>query len=138
MTKFNFNNSGLSPELISFLEKEIVVSVFKEFGNDKQKRFGELKQKLGTTTKILVEIFRRMNISGLIIKHRKKSFPPLATFTLSNRGHNCLDVIEKLEESSIESTISENPQDEKCLTKTSILLAIEKRLLDMRSLQLER
>jgi len=138
MTKLNFDNSGLSPEIISFLEKEIVASVFKELGNPKQIHFGELKQRLGTTSKILIEIFRRMHIFGLIIRHRSDSFPPLPTFTLSNRGHNCLDLIEKLESSSIESTKRENPQDEKRLTKTAIILAIEKSLLDMGALELER
>lgn len=138
MTKFNFDSSGLSPELISFLDKEIVALVFKELKNNEQIQFGELKQKLGTTTKILVEIFRRMNIFGLIIKHRSDSFPPLATFSLSNRGHNCLDLLEKLEVSSKKSRKEENPQDEQYLTKTAIILAIEKSLLEMGSLELER
>lgn len=135
------NNAGFPPEIIRFVGKKWVVPIFKEFDNKTQIRFGELKQKFGVTSKVLSEVLGEMQSFGFIEKQDNKSFPPTITYTLSNRGLNLLDVVDKLEMFSKEAMVRENAKnssDEKYLTKFAIILAIEKSLAKMGRPELKR
>lgn len=134
-------NLGFPPEIIRFVGKKWVVPIFKEFDNKTQIRFGELKQKFGVTSKVLSEVLGEMQSFGFIEKQDIKSFPPTITYTLSNRGLNLLDVVDKLEMFSKESMMRENERnssDDKYLTKFAIMLAIEKSLVKMGRPELKR
>jgi len=138
MTKSIDNNLGFPPEIIRFVGKKWVVPIFKEFDNAAQIRFGDLKQKFGITSKVLAEVLGEMQNFGFIDKQDHKSFPPTITYTLSNRGLNLLDVVDKLETFSKEYIIRENSGDNKYLTKFVIILAIEKSLSKMGRPELKR
>lgn len=108
--------------------------MFNEFENNPRVRFGEIKQKFGITSKVLSEVLNEMKHFRFIVKHENKSFPPSTTYTLTDRGLNLLDVIDKLELFSKEQEIRENEKnagDTKYLTKFVIMLAIEKSLVNM-------
>lgn len=131
MTKSGNSNLGFPPEIIRFVGKKWVVPIFKEFDSTTQIRFGELKRKFGITSKVLSEVLGEMHSFGFLNKQDNKTFPPTITYTLSNRGLNLLDVVDKLEAFSKESIVRENDGDNKYLTKFVIMLAIEKSLLKM-------
>ncbi|MFQ5782161.1 MAG: winged helix-turn-helix transcriptional regulator [Nitrosopumilus sp.] len=134
MTKSTKKNLGFPPEIVRFVGKKWVIPLFKEFENNPQIRFGEIKQKFGITSKVLSEVLDEMKKFRFINKQGNKSFPPSTTYTLTDRGLSLLDVIDKLELFSKEHEIRENERnsgDTQYLTKFVIMLAIEKSLVRM-------
>ena len=141
MTSSKDNNLGFPPEIIRFVGKKWVVPIFKEFETHEKIKFGELKKTFSITSKVLSDILKEMKQFGFIIKHSERMFPPSVPYTLSNRGHNLLDVIDRLEEFSKGIEIIQNKKtkgDEKFVSKFAILLAIEKSLIKMGPLELKK
>ena len=134
MTKSEKNNFGFPPEIVRFVGKKWVIPLFKEFEDNSQIRFGEIKQKFGITSKVLSEILNEMQSFDFIKKHENKSFPPSTTYSLTDRGLSLLDIVDKLELFSKEHGIRESERlagDSTYLTKFVIMLAIEKSLVRM-------
>jgi DNA-binding HxlR family transcriptional regulator len=140
MTNSTDNELGFPPEIIRFIGKKWVVPIFKEFESNQQVRFSEFKQKFKITSKVLSEILGEMKDLGFIDKQEKKLFPPTVTYTLSNRGLDLLDVIDKLEKFSRDTPIENKTEvgDDKYLIKFAIMLAIEKSILKMGEPELKK
>jgi DNA-binding HxlR family transcriptional regulator len=60
-------------------------------------RFGELKRRVtGISAKMLTERLRSLEAAGLVRRDYEPTIPPKVTYTLTPRGHELDDVMEKL------------------------------------------
>ena len=62
-------------------------------------RFGELKRRVsGISAKMLTERLRTLEAAGLVRRDYEATIPPKVTYTLTPRGHELDEVMEKLAE----------------------------------------
>ena len=65
-------------------------------------RFGELKRRVaGVSAKMLTERLRTLDGAGLIKRDYEATIPPKVTYSLTARGHELDEVLEKLAEVAI-------------------------------------
>src|SRR3982074_2260363 len=65
-------------------------------------RFGELKRRVaGVSAKMLTERLRTLEGAGLIKRDYEATIPPKVTYSLTARGHELDEVLEKLAEVAI-------------------------------------
>jgi DNA-binding HxlR family transcriptional regulator len=65
-------------------------------------RFGELKRRVaGVSAKMLTERLRTLEGAGLIKRDYEATIPPKVTYSLTPRGHELDEVLEKLAEVAI-------------------------------------
>lgn len=63
----------------------------------KEMRFGELKKKLGCTSKVLTACLKDMEKDGLIVKELYEEEPPRFEYYLTDIGYTLRPVIEAME-----------------------------------------
>jgi len=62
-------------------------------------RFGELKRRVGNVSaKMLTERLRTLENAGLLKRHYEATIPPKVTYSLTERGHELDQVLDKLAE----------------------------------------
>jgi len=60
-------------------------------------RFGELKRRItGVSAKMLTERLRALEGHGLIARRYERTIPPKVTYSLTTRGHELDDVLDRL------------------------------------------
>ena len=65
-------------------------------------RFGELKRRVsGVSAKMLTERLRTLEGAGLIKRDYEATIPPKVTYSLTTRGHELDEVLEKLGEVAV-------------------------------------
>jgi DNA-binding HxlR family transcriptional regulator len=63
----------------------------------KEKRFVELKKKLGCTAKVLTACLKEMESDGLVIREEYDVLPPKVEYYLTDIGYTLRPVIESME-----------------------------------------
>jgi len=62
-------------------------------------RFGELKRRVaGVSAKMLTERLRTLEDAGLVARHYEATIPPKVTYSLTERGHELDQVLDRLAE----------------------------------------
>jgi len=62
-------------------------------------RFGELKRRVaGVSAKMLTERLRTLEAAGLVGRHYEATIPPKVTYSLTERGHELDQVLDRLAE----------------------------------------
>jgi DNA-binding HxlR family transcriptional regulator len=62
-------------------------------------RFGELKRRVaGVSAKMLTERLRTLEDAGLVRRHYEATIPPKVTYSLTERGHELDQVLDRLAE----------------------------------------
>lgn len=62
-------------------------------------RFGELKRRVtGVSAKMLTERLRALENAGLVRRHYEATIPPKVTYSLTERGHELDQVLDRLAE----------------------------------------
>ena len=65
-------------------------------------RFGELKRRVGSVSaKMLTERLRTLENAGLVRREYEATIPPKVTYSLTARGHELDQVLDKLAETAI-------------------------------------
>ena len=65
-------------------------------------RFGELKWRMGgVSAKMLTERLRTLEGAGLVLREYEPTIPPTVTYSLTKRGHELDDMLDKLADIAI-------------------------------------
>ncbi len=83
-------------------------------------RFGELKRRVaGISAKMLTERLRTLEGAGLIKRDYEATIPPKVTYSLTPRGHELDEVLEKLSEVAIRWQAEDRAGDRKSELKAA-------------------